>query len=122
MLVSTDCASAIARRPQIMTRARRPTAPTNLRVRIDIAGSLASQLRCIAADYMVRAVSCKQDDARTDQSIQCPFAAGAAVAAGIGCNDIADIDRRRRDTAYGIGTFDRGVETGHRRFSAAFAS
>src|SRR5262245_24872917 len=123
MLVSTDCASAMARRPQTMTRVRRATAPTNLRVRIDIADSLVSQLQGFAADYMVRAVSCKQDqDARTDQSAQCPFAAGPAVAAGIGRDDIAHTYCRRSDTAYGIRTFHRRVETGHRHPAPAFAS
>src|SRR6187551_1942492 len=107
MLVSTDCASAMAKRPQKMTRARRATAPTNLRVRIDIADSLASQLRGAAADYMVRAISCKQDDARTDQSVQCPCAAGAPVAVGLGRNDFAHIDCRRSNKAHGIRTFDR---------------
>src|ERR1041385_8326684 len=105
MLVRTDWASAMAKRPQRITRARSATAPTNLRVRIDIADNLASQLRGGAADYMVRAVSCKQDHARTDQSVQCPFASGAAVAAGIGGIDIAHINCRWSDAAHGIRTF-----------------
>src|SRR6476619_1264376 len=121
MLVSTDCASAMAKRPQTMTRARSATAPTSLRVRIDIADSLASQLRGVAADYMVRAVSCKQDDARTDQSDQCQFAAGAAMAADLGCNDIAHVDCRWSDTAHGIRTFNRRMEAGHRCLATAFA-
>src|SRR4029079_9856078 len=110
MLVSTDCASAMAKRPQKMTNARRATAPTNLRMRIDMTGTLSSQLRGSAANYMVHAISYKQDDARTDQSVQCPFEAGAVVAVGIGRNDIAHIDCRRSDTSHGIRTFDRGVE------------
>src|SRR5690349_11242975 len=121
MLVSTDCASAMARRPQKMTKARSATAPTNLRMRIDMADRITSRLRGAAADYMVRAVSCKQDDARTDQSIQCPFTAGAAVAADIGCNGIAHLDCRRGDTAHGIRPFNRRVEAGHRCSAAAFA-
>ncbi len=104
-----------------MTRARSATAPINLRVRIDMAGSLASHLRGVAADYMVRAVSCKQDDARTDQSVQYSFAAGAAVAADLGRNDIAHIGCRWSYAAHGIRTFNRRVEAGHGDFAAAFA-
>src|SRR4029078_10396616 len=120
MLVSTDCASAMAKRPQKMTNARRATAPTNLRMRIDMTGTLSSQLRGSAANYMVHAISCKQDDGRTDQSVQCPFAAGAVVAVGIGRNDIAHIDCRRSGTSPGIPTFDRGVEASDRRPAAVF--
>jgi hypothetical protein len=57
MLVSTDCASAIASSPQTETKTRRIMAPMNLRVRMDIGALHALQLRLQGQDYMVRAAS-----------------------------------------------------------------
>src|SRR5690242_9114508 len=122
MSVRTDWASAIASRPQTMTSAKRATVPTNLRMRIDIAGSPSSHLQGDAAVYMVRAILCKQDDARTDQGVRCPFAASAAVAAFVGHDDIADADRGRCDTADGIRAFDRRMEACRRCAAATFRS
>src|SRR6185312_16055738 len=54
MLVSTDCANAMASRLQPATKSSRPTAPINLRMRMDIA--LKARLREHAPVYRVRVV------------------------------------------------------------------
>src|SRR6476661_6809131 len=54
MLVSTDCANAMASRLQPATKSSRPTAPINLRMRMDIA--LKARLREHAPVYRVRAI------------------------------------------------------------------
>src|SRR6478672_2725475 len=54
MLVSTDCANAMAMRLQPATKSSRPTAPISLRMRMDIA--LKARLRGRRPVYMVRAV------------------------------------------------------------------
>src|SRR5262245_15839308 len=58
MLVSTDCARAIASKPHTDTRTSRAIVPTNLRARMDIY-LRRPQLRMQAHNYMVRASLCK---------------------------------------------------------------
>src|SRR5262249_35443212 len=58
MLVSTDCARAIASKPHTDTRISRAIVPTNLRARMDI-NLHRPQLRMQAHNYMVRANPCK---------------------------------------------------------------
>src|SRR5882724_4088506 len=116
MLVSTDCASAMANKPQTHTSTSKATVPISLRARMFM---VSHQLRWRLLDYMVPIVSRKQaSHDRSDDNSPISCRRAAALAAVRGRHDIPDAGGRRRDAADRIRAVDRGVEAGHRRVAA----
>src|SRR5476649_1269273 len=121
MLVSTDCASAIANSPHTDTSARSATVPISLRVRMDIGFSVICGEAAVtiwSAWFPASKYSKSDQHARSSISSGISLTRGAVLAARRRGDDLSDAGGRRRHAADRVRALDCGMEAGH-RYAAA---